>query len=627
MMQRLGLQTRLAVVGLPATLGLAVVAALIAGGRGDVVNSAGFAAAAIALAVVGVVLLVVVGRRTGSELDWVAHVASSIGPDALLTQLPGDDEAMWRPRRPPALDDETDAVSAPLVDALRSLERAAIGAAIRHGEEVWHGIGEAVLRQAQRSQGLLDRQLALLDDFEDDELDPDGLERLFRLDHLATQMRRRNDGLIVLSGARTVDRQGQPVAILDVLRGAVSAVESFTRVTIQSTAVVALPGTLASDLALLVAELVDNAVRATHAETPVQLTAAMTGTGLMIDVVDAGPGLPESERRRLDRLTSQAPHDASPAAGRGLGFVVVAQLAARHGLRVSLGAASPQGTRATVEVPASLVGRGRTEAAAADDGTAVPIVLAQVRRHDRLAATFDGDPSGPEHSPFVVWQPQSARSAPAPVAETGAREPTRFRPMAPAAACGGERVPVGAVEPGVHVPPWLPDRSEPAAHLSADASGAPGWPASPTSPTSPTSSALPASPAPSRPPATPPPAPSPGPTSRRGPASSAAPDPEIAGRVAGEASLFRLADTGVSTPSSLLGTSDPVVAGGLVRRVPGATLGSDATTPGPRAPRSDPRAHTPRHDPDEVRARMAAYRRGVELGRGGAGAADPHQGA
>src|SRR6185436_8754887 len=66
---------------------------------------------------------------------------------------------------------------------------------------------------ARRSQTLVERQLQLLDGLEASETDPDQLANLFRLDHLATRMRRNDENLLVLAGADATRRWTEPVAL------------------------------------------------------------------------------------------------------------------------------------------------------------------------------------------------------------------------------------------------------------------------------------------------------------------------------------------------------------------------------------------------------------------------------
>ena len=80
-----------------------------------------------------------------------------------------------------------------------------------HREAVRLAADEAMLRGnlnamfinlSRRSQSLIERQLSLIDSLEQSEQDPGRLSSLFRLDHLATRMRRNSENLLVLAGPR-----------------------------------------------------------------------------------------------------------------------------------------------------------------------------------------------------------------------------------------------------------------------------------------------------------------------------------------------------------------------------------------------------------------------------------------
>ncbi|MEK8226321.1 hypothetical protein NKG05_10020 [Oerskovia sp. M15] len=62
-------------------------------------------------------------------------------------------------------------------------------------------IAEMFVNVARRDQVLLNRQLAFLDDLERSEEDANTLSNLFRLDHLATRMRRNAESLLVLAAS------------------------------------------------------------------------------------------------------------------------------------------------------------------------------------------------------------------------------------------------------------------------------------------------------------------------------------------------------------------------------------------------------------------------------------------
>ena len=85
---------------------------------------------------------------------------------------------------------------------------------------------------SMRNQGLIQRQLELITDLEGNEGDPDQLENLFKLDHLATRMRRNGENLLVLAGQEPGRRWNEPVPLVDVLRAAASEVESYERIEI-----------------------------------------------------------------------------------------------------------------------------------------------------------------------------------------------------------------------------------------------------------------------------------------------------------------------------------------------------------------------------------------------------------
>ena len=56
---------------------------------------------------------------------------------------------------------------------------------------------------SRRNRSLVDQQLSLIDRLERNEEDPERLDSLFRLDHLAARMRRNGANLLVLAGAQS----------------------------------------------------------------------------------------------------------------------------------------------------------------------------------------------------------------------------------------------------------------------------------------------------------------------------------------------------------------------------------------------------------------------------------------
>ena len=69
----------------------------------------------------------------------------------------------------------------------------------------------------RRTQNLVGRQLAMIDSLERNEQDPVLLDRLYRLDHVSTRLRRNANSLVVLSGAVDPEMTGEPMSVADAM--------------------------------------------------------------------------------------------------------------------------------------------------------------------------------------------------------------------------------------------------------------------------------------------------------------------------------------------------------------------------------------------------------------------------
>ncbi|MER5961161.1 nitrate- and nitrite sensing domain-containing protein [Streptomyces sp. NPDC002057] len=206
-----------------------------------------------------------------------------------------------------------------------------------------------------RSLGLVERQLGVIEKLEEREQDPDRLATLFKLDHMATVMRRHSENLLVLAGHEHVHGHAGPVPLVDVLRAAVSEIERYERVTIQSLPPHAqIAGFAADDLSHLIAELLENATSFSPPDAEVQLSGWLLESGeVMLSVQDAGIGMTSSRLAELNARLAEA--DPAAFEGEGLGMRVTALLAARHGVRVELREQQPGGTAAVVVLPRPLL--------------------------------------------------------------------------------------------------------------------------------------------------------------------------------------------------------------------------------------------------------------------------------
>ncbi|TDE20900.1 nitrate- and nitrite sensing domain-containing protein [Actinomadura sp. 6K520] len=216
------------------------------------------------------------------------------------------------------------------------------------------GISEVFVNLARRNQALLHRQLGLLDSMERRTEDPSELSDLFRLDHLATRMRRHAEGLVILAGKTAGRGWRRPVPLVDVVRGAVAEVEDYPRVRVQPLPRVALLGSAVADVIHLLAEIVENATTFSPPQSPVRVTGHAVANGFAIEVEDRGLGMTEEALRAANaRLTR--PPDFDPSDSAQLGLFVVARLAQRHGIQVTLRQSPYGGTTAIALIPGSLI--------------------------------------------------------------------------------------------------------------------------------------------------------------------------------------------------------------------------------------------------------------------------------
>ena len=243
--------------------------------------------------------------------------------------------------------------------------------------------GLTLLGLARRGQGLLDRQLQLIDELEREERDPDRLEGFFRLDHLATRLRRNAETLLALAGTEPARRWERPVPVAGLLRAAIAEVEEYPRVELLEFDQAEVAGAAGFDLVHLLAELVDNAVAFSPPTASVTVAGGADRDGYLVEVTDHGLGMPEEELAWANRRLED--RSAGPVGPDRVGLVVVARLAGRHGIGVRLGRSPAGGVAATVRLPARLLtGKPTTRP---KDGPAGPGEAAR------------GAPAGPEGGP------------------------------------------------------------------------------------------------------------------------------------------------------------------------------------------------------------------------------------
>ncbi|WP_238598397.1 sensor histidine kinase [Saccharothrix sp. ALI-22-I] len=277
-------------------------------------------------------------------------------------------------------------------------------------------VNDMFINLSRRSQALVERQITVIDRLEQDEQDPDQLASLFELDHLATQMRRNSENLLVLSGTTVNRRVTRPVPISEVLGAAVSEVEKYARIQIAPAPELKVQGRVVNDLAHLIAELLDNATAFSKPTTKVTVRAIETRRGeVSIRIHDRGVGMQEQDV--IDANTKLAdPPEVDVSVAREMGLYVVGQLAKRHEIRVTLSNNDDieGGVTAQVVLPVGLLHRGPEPLAARPVQAALPQRQANPQLEESGVGVLAGVPK---------WTPEIAPGGYAPLELTPAPFP------------------------------------------------------------------------------------------------------------------------------------------------------------------------------------------------------------
>ena len=239
--------------------------------------------------------------------------------------------------------------------SVSSIQEVAVDVATEQAALLRKGIGDMFINLARRNQALLDRQLEFIDELEAEEEDPDGLEALFTLDHMATRMRRNAESLLVLAGAEPSRRRGRPVPLTKVTLAAVGEIEHFARVDLLEVDECEVTSKAAADIAHLLSELMENATQFSPPETRVEVVGHRLRSGsYTLSITDQGIGMSPTQLTEANDMLAHPPLLGLTLA-RTLGFIVVGRLAARHGIAVRLVASPAGGVTAIVSLPSSVL--------------------------------------------------------------------------------------------------------------------------------------------------------------------------------------------------------------------------------------------------------------------------------
>jgi uncharacterized membrane protein required for colicin V production len=380
---------------------------------------------------------------------------------AEIATLPADAAPPMLPRIEVTTKDEL----AELAGALSTLQDSAVGLALeqRRNEEA---NAETLVNLGRRNQSLLTRMLSYVTELERNERDSEALDKLFRLDHLTTRIRRNAESLLVLAGAKQTRTWSHPIAIDDVLQAALSEIEEYTRVTVHHMDHAKVHGSVAADLTHMIAELLENGTRFSPREQQVLVVGRLTPSGYQFDLIDAGLGMEAEELHEANMRISQAGQRRPDT--KVLGHHVVGRIASRRGIFVQLLPSDQVGLTAMVLVPVALLSDAAIPATL-QDITEVPMIspipvppsppvraLSLAPAPQRAFAPQQPQPQQPQQPQYRPQQPQapapvpasnpwgapnSVPAAAAPAPQYPGRGPARVAELAPIASAGDRAVP------------------------------------------------------------------------------------------------------------------------------------------------------------------------------------------
>ncbi|MFC8665724.1 nitrate- and nitrite sensing domain-containing protein [Streptomyces sp. NPDC057199] len=254
-----------------------------------------------------------------------------------------------------------------VAQAFNTAQRTAVHTAVELAD-TRRGFQKVILGIARQSQNLVNLQLTKLDALERQHQDPDILKGLYELDSTASQLRRYEENLVIISGEQPRRSWTEPVALIDILRSAVGEVAEYQRVEVNTDEEVFLTPPAVADVIHLLAELIDNATAYSPSPSPVGVRAGMVAKGLAVEIEDRGLGMSDEDYASFNGQLAVPPQFdvVALADDLRLGMFVIARLATRHGIAVTLRSSPYGGTTAIVLIPHEIVVREPLESPAAD---------------------------------------------------------------------------------------------------------------------------------------------------------------------------------------------------------------------------------------------------------------------
>ncbi|GAB2748856.1 sensor histidine kinase [Streptomyces bullii] len=212
---------------------------------------------------------------------------------------------------------------------------------------------------ARRVQAIVHQQAKELREMEEDHgRNPEVFDDLLRIDHGNALIGRLADSISVLGGGRPGRQWPEPVALYSVLRGAMSRILEYRRISLDNIAKVNIKGIYVEPVIHAAAELLDNATRYSPPQSKVHVIASEVQTGVAIEIEDAGVSLNEESRAKIEGMLERAKAGAALddlGEHPRLGLAVVGRLCTAFNMQVALRSSAYGGVRAVLIVPSEMM--------------------------------------------------------------------------------------------------------------------------------------------------------------------------------------------------------------------------------------------------------------------------------
>ncbi len=280
--------------------------------------------------------------------------------------------------------------------------------------------GGRFVQLGRNTELLLNEQMRFIETMEHDETSAENLQRLFRVDHLASRMRRYAASMLVLADSDTPRQFSRPVSIHQVVQAASSGIEHFERVSMPDLSGVAVNGAIAADLAHLLAEVLEIAT-VRSPDTRTEVSGHATSDGFTVAISDPGSPLDPNEIGAINRVLADR-HTADATPTTSMTHAVMARLANRHDLRVEL-AAGDEGITTLIHLPqialARMSGTEATPASPSPERAASASLPEQEHANhlDESAGASSSEAAGASLAAEFVTEPAPAAAEAPPVAD------------------------------------------------------------------------------------------------------------------------------------------------------------------------------------------------------------------